>query len=50
MPGGRVAVAIATELEPYDGAPPLPTPDLARVDGWTYISQPIAIRCSTTTC
>ena len=44
VPGGRLAVAIATELEPYDGVPPLPTPDLARVDGWTYISQPIAIR------
>ncbi|WP_028065039.1 class I SAM-dependent methyltransferase [Solirubrobacter soli] len=43
-PGGRVAVAIATDLEPYDGAPPLPTPDLGQADGWTYISQPIAIR------
>src|SRR4051794_22868976 len=43
-PGGRVAVAIATDLEPYDGAPPLPTPDLGMNDGWTYISQPIAIR------
>ena len=28
VPGGRVAVAIATDLEPYDGAPPLPPPDL----------------------
>ena len=44
VPGGRVAVAIATDLEPYDGAPPLPTPDLGEADGWTYISQPIAIR------
>jgi SAM-dependent methyltransferase len=44
VPGGRVAVAIATELEPYDGAPPLPTPDLGEVGGWTYLSQPIAIR------
>jgi SAM-dependent methyltransferase len=44
VPGGRVAVAIATDLEPYDGAPPLPTPDLGQVDGWTYVSQPIAIR------
>jgi SAM-dependent methyltransferase len=44
-PGGRVAVAIATELEPYDGAPPLPPPDTGSSDdGWTYISQPIAIR------
>ena len=44
VPGGRVAVAIATDLEPYDGAPPLPAPDLGLLDGWTYISQPIAIR------
>jgi SAM-dependent methyltransferase len=44
VPGGRVAVAIATDLEPYDGAPPLPAPDLGEADGWTYISQPIAIR------
>ncbi len=44
VPGGRVAVAIATDLEPYDGAPPLPAPDLGRYDGWTYVSQPIAIR------
>jgi SAM-dependent methyltransferase len=44
VPGGRVAVAIATDLEPYDGTPPLPAPDLGRIDGWTYISQPIAIR------
>lgn len=43
-PGGRVALAIAGELEPYDGHPPLPTPDLAEHDGWTYISQPVAIR------
>ncbi len=43
-PGGRVAVAIATELEPYDGAPPLPAPDLGSEDGWTFVSQPVAIR------
>ena len=43
-PGGRVALAIATELEPYDGAPPLPPPDLGSEDGWTFVSQPIAIR------
>jgi SAM-dependent methyltransferase len=44
VPGGRVALAIATELEPYDGAPPLPPPDVGHADGWTYISQPVAIR------
>jgi SAM-dependent methyltransferase len=43
-PGGRVAVAIATDLEPYDGVPPLPPPDLGEAGGWTYISQPVAIR------
>jgi SAM-dependent methyltransferase len=43
-PGGRLASAIANELEPYDGAPPLPPPDMGTDDGWTYISQPVAIR------
>jgi SAM-dependent methyltransferase len=43
-PGGRLAVAIATDLEPYDGSPPLPAPDLGSFDGWTYVSQPVAIR------
>jgi SAM-dependent methyltransferase len=43
-PGGRLALAIATELESYDGAPPLPPPDVGTSDGWTFISQPIAIR------
>jgi len=44
VPGGRVAVAIATDLEPYDGTPPLPPPDRGEADGWTYLSQPTAIR------
>ena len=43
-PGGRVVLAIATELESYDGAPPLPPPDMGSSDGWTFLSQPIAIR------
>lgn len=43
-PGGRLVLAIATDLEPYDGAPPLPPPDIGTDDGWTYISQPVAIR------
>jgi SAM-dependent methyltransferase len=42
--GGRVAIAIATELDPYDGSPPLPVPDFGESDGSTYISQPVAIR------
>ena len=44
VPGGRVAIAIATELDPYDGSPPLPVPDFGESEGSTYISQPIAIR------
>jgi ubiquinone/menaquinone biosynthesis C-methylase UbiE len=44
VPGGRVAIAIATELDPYDGAPPLPVPDFGESGGSTYISQPVAIR------
>jgi SAM-dependent methyltransferase len=44
VPGGRVAVAIATDLEAYDGSPPLPVPDLGEDAGWTYVSQPVAIR------
>jgi SAM-dependent methyltransferase len=48
VPGGRVAVAIATELESYDGTPPLPQPDLGMADGWTYISQPVAIHVDDT--
>ncbi|RKQ87430.1 methyltransferase family protein [Solirubrobacter pauli] len=43
-PGGRLAIAIATELEAYDGAPPLPAPDIGHDGGWTFISQPVAIR------
>ena len=43
-PGGIVALAITTDLEPYDGRPPLPAPDLGEADGWTYVSQPVAIR------
>lgn len=44
VPGGRVAVAIATDLEPYDGGPPLPAPDMGEANGWIYVSQPVAIR------
>src|SRR4029450_5755453 len=29
---------------PRAAPPPLPPPDLGTSDGWTYISQPIAIR------
>jgi SAM-dependent methyltransferase len=43
-PGGRLAVAIATQLDPYGGEPPLPAPDLGRFGDTTYLSQPVAIR------
>jgi len=42
--GGRLAVAIATALESFDGTPPLPPPDLGEDDGRRFISQPVAIR------
>jgi len=43
-PGGRVAVAIATGLEAFDGAAALPFPDLGEAGGYRFISQPVAIR------
>jgi SAM-dependent methyltransferase len=42
-PGGLVALAIATDLEPFDGAE-LPPPDAAEHDGTRYLSQPTAVR------
>jgi SAM-dependent methyltransferase len=44
LPGGRVAIAIATGLETFEGAESLPFPDLGEADGWRFISQPVAIR------
>jgi len=43
-PGGRVAIAIATGLEAFDGAAALPFPDLGEAGGYRFISQPVAIR------
>jgi SAM-dependent methyltransferase len=43
-PGGRVALAIATGLEAFDGGAALPFPDLGEADGYRFISQPVAIR------
>jgi SAM-dependent methyltransferase len=43
-PGGRVAIAIATGLEAFDGGAALPYPDLGEADGYRFISQPVAIR------
>jgi SAM-dependent methyltransferase len=43
-PGGVLAVAIATQLETYDGRPPLPAPDIGHFGDDTYISQPVAVQ------
>jgi SAM-dependent methyltransferase len=42
--GGRVAIAIATGLEAFDGGVALPFPDLGEADGYRFVSQPVAIR------
>src|SRR5262249_35831793 len=45
-PGGRLAIALAEELEFYDAAlaPVLPLPDIVEHDGIVYSSLPTAIR------
>jgi SAM-dependent methyltransferase len=42
--GGTVALAIAEDLETFDGHPPLPHPDVREAGGWRYESQPVAVR------
>jgi SAM-dependent methyltransferase len=44
VPGGRLAAAIASDLEAFDDPDRLPLPDVGRVEGWTFVSQPVAIR------
>jgi SAM-dependent methyltransferase len=44
VPGGRLAAAIATDLETFEAAEHLPLPDVGRIEGWTFLSQPVAIR------
>jgi len=45
LPGGLLAIAITAELEEFDAATtPLPLPDVARVGGWRFESQPLAVR------
>jgi SAM-dependent methyltransferase len=44
VPGGRLAAAIATDLEAFEPAEHLPLPDVGRIEGWTFLSQPVAIR------
>jgi SAM-dependent methyltransferase len=42
--GGRLAAAIATDLEAFEAAEHLPLPDVGRIEGWTFVSQPVAVR------
>jgi SAM-dependent methyltransferase len=42
-PGGLVALAIAAELEPFEGSQ-LPPPDVVEHDGTRFVSQPTAVR------
>ena len=42
-PGGLVALAIAADLEPFDGTQ-LPEPDVAESAGRRFVSQPTAVR------
>ncbi len=47
-PGGRVAIAISEQLEPFevlDGIPG-PMPDMCEIDGIVYASHPTAVRTS----
>jgi SAM-dependent methyltransferase len=46
VPGGRLAAAIACGLQAFDDPDLLPPPDVGRVEGWTFVSQPVAIRVS----
>jgi SAM-dependent methyltransferase len=43
-PGGLVALAIADALEGFEEEAELPLPDVGEVDGWRYVSQPVAVR------
>ncbi len=44
--GGRLAIALADELDLFEVAPgaPAPLPDVAEVDGIVYCSRPVAVR------
>jgi SAM-dependent methyltransferase len=45
-PGGRLALAIADALEPFEVATgdPAPLPDVSEIDGTVYASRPLAVR------
>ena len=44
LPGGLVALAVATELETFEEGRYLPDPDVALRDGTRFVSQPTAVR------
>jgi SAM-dependent methyltransferase len=44
VPGGLVALAVATELETFEGTGHLPDPDVGRRGDTRFISQPTAVR------
>ena len=43
-PGGLVALAVATELETFEGSGHLPDPDVGQHGGTRFVSQPTAVR------
>jgi SAM-dependent methyltransferase len=47
LPGGRVAIALAPSVEPFEpGSVTLPDPDVAELDDSRYVSQPTGVRVS----
>jgi SAM-dependent methyltransferase len=44
LPGGRVAAAVSVDLQAFDATAGLPVPDVGVVEGWRFVSQPVAIR------
>ncbi len=48
QPGGRVAIAISEQLEPFEvpHGIPGPMPDMCEIDGVVYASHPTAVRTS----
>jgi SAM-dependent methyltransferase len=44
VPGGLVALAVATELETFEGAGHLPDPDVGQHGETRFVSQPTAVR------
>jgi SAM-dependent methyltransferase len=44
LPGGLVALAVATDLETFEGTSHLPDPDVGQRGGTRFVSQPTAVR------